>query len=678
MREYFHIGSDEGPAGVEIQEKKNLTLTHAGGDLNDTWWFNDLGLIPGSTLKAVLREEIKPSLFVHSAFNGKTTPLFDKIPFKTMVVSEFRGLVSRKVGLPVGAFRLLNSDGKEMFDCNLVDEYGVELGSTVNMETWDGWNEFLNLCYLGFATQVMQHLSPIEQVARYQMKVAMYIAAHYNHTDLAVSMQRNGIRADEAIGEHPNKMWCRQSRQHIDHLKTCVHEAAESGSLGVLRSFIHNNVVNVLAKDGNGLTPLNIALRKKQKPCASFLLTKQWSKISYTKKHSIPLSIYCKIRRWGDRAKDKTFVIHGQWKSSLKNPRRFIQNGALVGMNMLLDGYARSQMSSLSEQQARAIEEEEKKKKEKVFDFSDDLKPEIEPEHYFKQIQSISKNPRLNKFGKNMAKTAAKSYEQQQQLLREQQMQKESDTDGENETDTETGYQSPDLKRKNQDYDNGQTRVRFPPLTEKAQSVANFNQYGNRDESEFSDKKGKHGKALSIKTAPTPSRLLPSLSSRSLIGIPEDEKNKSKETQGKGNDEQATPRKRKSARSLKSAVMVAKARNESSSIPLPVFSWDTNPRPFVNPKNTEIGDTLKLYERMRGISSRNYAIQCLTVASKFKEKPWLAQVQQAMNIAAKGVKKTVKNKPHLFLTPRSETEETRMGDLTPSDSQTSSRTFMTA
>ena len=56
---------------------------------------------------------------------------------------------------------------------------------------------------------------------------------------------------------------------------------------------------------GNDLMPLNISLRKKQKSCASFLLTKQWSKIIYTTRHSIPLSIYVKMRRWADRSKDK-------------------------------------------------------------------------------------------------------------------------------------------------------------------------------------------------------------------------------------------------------------------------------------------------------------------------------------------------------------------------------------
>jgi len=39
------------------------------------------------------------------------------------------------------------------------------------------------------------------------------------------------------------------------------------------------DICSVLARDGNNLTPLTLALRNKRSLCASFLLTKQWSKV---------------------------------------------------------------------------------------------------------------------------------------------------------------------------------------------------------------------------------------------------------------------------------------------------------------------------------------------------------------------------------------------------------------
>ena len=61
------------------------------------------------------------------------------------------------------------------------------------------------------------------------------LLAHFGHVDLAVSLMRQGIRADEAVGDHPLRMWCKGEEIHIDSLKAPVHESAESGQLSVLR-----------------------------------------------------------------------------------------------------------------------------------------------------------------------------------------------------------------------------------------------------------------------------------------------------------------------------------------------------------------------------------------------------------------------------------------------------------
>ena len=110
--------------------------------------------------------------------------------------------------------------------------------------------------------------------------MALYVAAHCGHADLALTLiKTGGVRADEPVGYHPSRQWCQAAVKHIDSEKTPIHESSEAGQLGVLRSFVHLDISNVLARDGNGLTPLNVALRSKQKGCASFLLTKQWSKV---------------------------------------------------------------------------------------------------------------------------------------------------------------------------------------------------------------------------------------------------------------------------------------------------------------------------------------------------------------------------------------------------------------
>ena len=46
-------------------DKKVLVLSWAGADLRDPWVFSDLGIVPGSTVRVHLKEEVKAVLFIH-------------------------------------------------------------------------------------------------------------------------------------------------------------------------------------------------------------------------------------------------------------------------------------------------------------------------------------------------------------------------------------------------------------------------------------------------------------------------------------------------------------------------------------------------------------------------------------------------------------------------------------
>lgn len=49
------------------------------------------------------------------------------------------------------------------------------------------------------------------------MRVALYIAAHYGHVDLAVNLLKCGVKADEPVGDHPKRLWCKDDKSgHID------------------------------------------------------------------------------------------------------------------------------------------------------------------------------------------------------------------------------------------------------------------------------------------------------------------------------------------------------------------------------------------------------------------------------------------------------------------------------
>lgn len=661
VRDAFGIGSDEGPTGTDLQEKKILTLTYAGAELDNNWYFSDIGIASGATVKALLRDEIKPTIYIYSVFNDEIVPVIQKINFRTMTVGDFRGIASRKTGLPVGVFRLLNKHKQEMFDCHSLDEYDVELGSTVTLEVWDGWTDFLNLAIMGFATHMMDNLSTDEVTSRYQLKVALYVAAHFGHVDLAVSLLRLGIHADEAIGMHPMRQWCKHTEQHVDSYKAPIHEAAEFGQLGVLRSFVHHNVCTVLAKDANGLTALNISLRKKQKGCASFLLTKQWSKMSYNKKHSVPLSIYVKMKRWGERGRDKAFLLHGQWKSSLKNPRRHLLGGALVGQGVQLDGFSNSKMASKTASEVKAEQEIEHKKTKQLWDFSDEDRDAstLDPAMYFRSLGAMHhmqsmKLPRLSKWGRMLNKASQQATEKQDGYA--------SDVDSRRDGASEAGSKSRlQMRPRSNSIDGGDTKaLKLPPIHEQFLSAREHSaSHHNLTSSIKNDpdmmKNRKVGKGgFMIQTAlgnqaPTS----PTKGSTSSQSIPESMNTQTMKEMLHKTELSESPVKRKPTtkkkkeQSFKSVLMIHKAKTGDGLMPLPIVSLDTTPRPFVsNPR--VMHSTLDLFDKYRGMDARNYAIKCLSVANSFKEKPWLSQVQQAMTIATRGVRRVVGRKPNLF------------------------------
>ena len=115
------------------------------------------------------------------------------------------------------------------------------------------------------------------------------------------------------------RLWCQEQNAHVDRLRCPIHVAAETGQLAIFRTFVHVDTCSIFASDGHALKPLNISLRKKQKAITSFLLTKQWTSVPYgSSKQTIPLYLYSKLKKWGDRARDRAILKYGMSKSSMK------------------------------------------------------------------------------------------------------------------------------------------------------------------------------------------------------------------------------------------------------------------------------------------------------------------------------------------------------------------------
>ena len=334
---------------------------------------HDIGIENCSSLKIILMD-VKPTLVIDSKFNHKKIYIEENLDVFHCKVAQLRTIVADKTGLPIGVFRLVNKGGEEMFDCQNLRKYNVTLGQTVQLDVWDGWNDFLKVSIMGYASQVLPSLSPNETEARYQLKVALHIAAFFGHVDLAVTLLKIGVRVDEPVGHHPKRMWCTHEETHIDSFTTPIHTAAARGNLNVIRSFVHHDMTCVLATDGNNFTPLQIALKAKQKACALFLITQQWKEIPYGHKTSIPLLIYARMKSWYDRASYRAPPPANHRTSRIMRPiQSLVENGILV------DGFSESKMNSKSQSESNRAKWQHY---EKELDKS-------EPENYFRLITSI-------------------------------------------------------------------------------------------------------------------------------------------------------------------------------------------------------------------------------------------------------------------------------------------------
>ena len=79
-------------------------------------------------------------------------------------------------------------------------------------------------------------------------------------------------------------------------------------------------------------------------------------------------------------------------------------------------------------------------------------------------------------------------------------------------------------------------------------------------------------------------------------------------------------------------------------LPLPAVSSENVLRPFFHVSSrikNPVQMTLSIFEKYRGMNSRESAIQCMIVAGTFKDKAWLRQVDMAICLAKRGVYNTL-------------------------------------
>ena len=328
-----------------------MVIRYAGSNLEDEWVFSDISIPHGATLRCELRENVKPYLEVFCSYSGDKIRFTDEFDVWDTKVSDLKSMITEKTGLHVSVFRLVTSEGKEMYDCHSLKKYKVDIGDTIGLETWNGWGEFLTAATKGQLTPTIKHMVSMYDdplVARYQLRVALFIAAHFDYPQLALQLIKSGARCDEPVGAHPVREWCNREA-HTDHFKTPIHEASQHGSLRCLQKFLHHSYACILAKDGSGLTPSNIARRYRQTECFKLLIAEQFRTRSTA---GLTLGVYWRVRRWCERARDRALVFHKHSPNPLLLAMESRSYGnAVVGQKVQLDGFGDNMQTGTSKLQ---------------------------------------------------------------------------------------------------------------------------------------------------------------------------------------------------------------------------------------------------------------------------------------------------------------------------------------
>ncbi|KAM9358366.1 protein ANKUB1-like [Symphorus nematophorus] len=320
------------------QVRQYLQLSYGGAVLQDSWALSDVGITSGSAIRCLIKSERRPVIHVFNAVTGETLPIMGSEAVPHMSVATLKTVVSMQSGFPISTFRLSTPTGVQLYDCNQLQNYAIGVGTTLRLDTWDGWVEFLQGCLLGRRLTVQSHLSEKRPVMRFQLQVALYVAASLGHLDLADWLLERGAHAEEPVGVHPYRQWCHQTA-HRDTGKCPIHIAAESNQLLILKLFISKNPLTLSCRDPAGRDPLKVALQLGHSECVRYLANKLCSVVSLPNM-SLSMRLYLQIKRWVSLGQKRAASSRYQYTNTAFKAR--------VRDELLVDGFNQPNMSSKS------------------------------------------------------------------------------------------------------------------------------------------------------------------------------------------------------------------------------------------------------------------------------------------------------------------------------------------
>ena len=72
-----------------------------------------------------------PKIQVFNVVTQETVPVIEPTLLLSTSVARLKTIISLQVGLPISTFRLSTALGVELYDCNLLSDYDIELGTSI-------------------------------------------------------------------------------------------------------------------------------------------------------------------------------------------------------------------------------------------------------------------------------------------------------------------------------------------------------------------------------------------------------------------------------------------------------------------------------------------------------------------------------------------------------------------
>ena len=281
---------------------EKFVLHYGRIELQDDWILSKLisSIPPGSIIHCTICKN-QLDIEVELNYSGKRCSIMREFD-QANTVYDLKCEMQFSLGIPVSSFQLYFGNLR-MYDDQKLDEFNINAPAIITLASWKGWDKFLWCATEGKTKWLAGSMEKDPSACKYQQRVALFIAAHYNYVDMASQLLQQGVSCSKIVGTHPNKPLCEFAVQksHAE-LTTPIFHVAAKGNLDVLRLFLESKPDLMINTDSQENTLINVALKHRHEKCVEYMKTvklrNRWRGSTAFRKYSYIFKLIVKLVQW--------------------------------------------------------------------------------------------------------------------------------------------------------------------------------------------------------------------------------------------------------------------------------------------------------------------------------------------------------------------------------------------